>query len=85
MRVYCDVGSKELVQRLGQHLYERIAATGTATWIHRTWRIYRFKINDFTQPQLRDADKAMEQLRTAGLRAWDGVEDPDALIRELRS
>jgi hypothetical protein len=83
--LYCDVGSKALVQRLGQHLYERIVATGTATWIHRTWRIYRFRINDFTQPQLGDPDKAIEQLRTAGLKAWDDVDNPDSLIRELRS
>jgi len=82
--LYCNVASKPLVQRLGQHLYEQIAATGTATWIHRTWRIYRFTITDFTQPQLRDLNQALKQLHEAGLNAWDEIGDPDAFIEELR-
>ncbi len=83
--LYCNVESDDLVRRLGQHLYEQIAATGTATWIHRSWRIYQFTIKDFTQPRLGDPNEAIEQLRNAGLKAWDQIEDPDAFIRELRS
>jgi hypothetical protein len=83
--LYCNVEGKELVQRLGRHLYEQIVATGTATWIHRTWRIYKFTIKDFTQPQLGDPNKALEELREAGLKAWDDIENPDAFIQELRS
>ncbi|MGA2033684.1 MAG: hypothetical protein ABSG68_15635 [Thermoguttaceae bacterium] len=83
--LYCNVESRKLVQRLGQHLYEDIAATGTATWIHRTWRIYQFTIRDFTQPQLGDVIQTLQQLREAGLKAWDQIEDPDAFIQELRS
>ncbi len=83
--LYCDVKSQDLVRRLGQHLYEQIAARGTATWIHRSWRIYDFAIQDFTQPQLGDPAKAIEQLRSAGLKAWDQIADPEAFIRELRS
>ena len=83
--LYCDVSNRELVRRLGQHLYERIAATGTAVWIHRSWRMYEFKIEDFTQPKLGDAGAAIEQLRRAGLKAWDEIADPGALIEELRS
>jgi hypothetical protein len=83
--LYCDVETKDLVRRLGQHLYEQIAATGTATWIHRSWRIFEFTIKDFTQPRLGDPNEAIEQLRNAGLKAWDRVSDPDAFVRELRS
>jgi hypothetical protein len=83
--LYCDVDGKDLVRRLGQHLYEQIVATGTATWIHSLWRIYRFKIRDFTQPQLGNPNEAIEQLRNAGLKAWDQIPDPDAFIQELRS
>jgi len=86
--LYCDVhskDSKDLVRRLGQHLYEQIAARGTATWIHRSWRIYEFTIQDFTQPQLGDPTKAIEQLRSAGLKAWDQIADPGAFIEDLRS
>jgi hypothetical protein len=82
--LYCDVQSRDLVRRLGQHLYEDIAAIGTAEWIHRTWRIYRFTIRDFTQPRLGDPTEAIAELRGAGLSAWDQVADPEALIRELR-
>jgi len=83
--LYCNVANKQLVRRLGQHLYEQVAATGTAIWIHRTWRIYRFTIRDFTQPQLGDPDEAMRELHNAGLKAWDEIENPDAFIEELRS
>lgn len=83
--LFCNVANKSLVQRLGQHLYEQIAATGTATWIHRTWRIYRFTITDFTQPRIGDVNQALKQLHDAGLKAWDEIEDPDAFIQELRS
>lgn len=82
--LYCDVGSKELVQRLGQHLYEQIAATGTATWIHRSWRIHEFTMNDFTQPRLGNLTEALEELRNAGLSAWDQISDPEKYLRELQ-
>jgi hypothetical protein len=48
--LYCGVATRNVVQRLGQHLYEHIAAVGTAKWIHRTRYIYTFKIADFSQP-----------------------------------
>jgi hypothetical protein len=80
--LYCVVKTRQLVRRLGQHLYEQIAATGNAVWIHRSWRIYKFTIRDFTQPKLGDPKKALEELRTAGLSAWDQISDPQAFIRE---
>lgn len=83
--LYCDLESKELVRRLGQHLYERIAATGTAQWIHSTWKIYRFTIRDFSQPKLGDPKKAIAELRSAGLDAWDTIANPEEYMRELRS
>jgi hypothetical protein len=83
--LYCGVADRKVVQRLGQHLYEEIAAVGTATWIHRTWRIYRFTIKDFSQPRLGNGREALEQLRNAGLKAWDSIPDPASFIEELRS
>ncbi len=82
--LYCGVADRNLVQRLGQHLYEEIVAIGTATWIHRTWRIYRFDIRDFTQPRLGNARETLERLRNAGLDAWDEIPNPEAFIQELR-
>ena len=84
--LYCDVHGKQLAQRLGQHLYENIVATGTAEWIQKTWMIYSFKIKDFAQPQIKEnTSKIIEELRNAGLSAWDNIESPELLIRELRS
>ena len=82
--LYCDVESRELVRNLGQHLYEQIAATGTATWIHRSWYIYEFTIRGFTQPALGDAESAINALRDAGLNAWDKIKDPESYIGKLR-
>lgn len=82
--LYCDVSNKDLAQRIGQHLYEDIVATGTAVWIHQSWRIYKFRINGFTQPRVGDAGKMIEELRGAGLSAWDKVDDPEAYIKESR-
>lgn len=82
--LYCDVKDQALARRLGHHLYEEIAATGTATWIHRTWRIHAFTINDFTQPRLGSVSEAIEELRSAGLNAWDEVDAPEKYLRELR-
>lgn len=82
--LYCDVESRELARRLGQHLYENIAAVGTAVWVHRSWHVYSFTVRDFYQPDLGEPGKIIQALRDAGLKAWDEVEDPDALLREIR-
>lgn len=82
--LYCGVTTRDLVQRLGQHLYEQIAAVGTAIWIHRTWYIYQFKIADFSQPKIGIATEAIERLRKAGLSGWDDVPDPEKAIRDMR-
>jgi hypothetical protein len=82
--LFCDVRNKETVQRLGQHLYQEIAAQGTVVWIHSSWQIYKFTINDFTQPQITDAASAIKRLRESGLDAWDDVDSPEELLKELR-
>jgi hypothetical protein len=35
-------------------------------------------------PQIGDVDQAIQNLRDAGLDAWDQIEDPEAFIREMR-
>ena len=82
--LYCDLPNRNAARRLGQHLYEDIAASGIATWIHRSWYGYRFVIQDFSQPRIGDTKAAIEQLRKAGLSAWDKISDPDEFIRGLR-
>lgn len=82
--LFCDVQNRNLVRRLGQHLYETIVATGQAVWIHRSWRVLRFTISDFTQPNLGDPSETIAELRAAGLSAWDEIDDPEGYLAELR-
>lgn len=82
--LYCKVRGLDLARRLGHCLYEEIAATGTATWIHRTWYVHAFTINDFTQPRLGNVPDAIQELRDAGLSAWDEVNDPEKYLQGLR-
>ncbi len=83
--LYCNVESDKpkLARELGKHLYENIAATGTATWIHRTWYIYKFTIRDFKKPGFSNPKATIEMLRRAGLDAWDSIPDPESYIREV--
>lgn len=83
--LYCNIANQDLAKRLGQHLYERVVAQGTATWIHRNWRIIRFNISDFTQPAFTDSAKAIEAIRAAGLDAWDQIPDPEKYLRECHT
>ncbi|MEX0716300.1 MAG: hypothetical protein WD066_06935 [Planctomycetaceae bacterium] len=83
--LYCDVKDRSLARRLGEHLYEDIVALGEAKWIYRSWRIYKFTINDFNQPRIGDSASAIENLRRAGLSAWDQIRNPEGYIREFRS
>lgn len=83
--LYCSVASKDIVQQLGRHLYENIAATGEATWIHRSWRMLAFEIKSFVKPKLGNPLKAIEELREAGMDAWDQVENVQAYLEDLRS
>ena len=82
--LYCDVESRELLQELGQYLYEKVAIKGSAVWIHSNWYIHKFKITSFSSPKIKDTAKAIKSLRSAGLKAWDGVENPQQLIEEVR-
>jgi hypothetical protein len=82
--LYCDIENQPVARRLGQQLYQQIAAEGKATWIRPTWRVLRFKIHEFSQPRIGDVNQFIQNLRAAGFDAWDNIQDPDAFIRDLR-
>lgn len=81
--LYCDVANSSLVRRLGQCLYQSVAARGEVVWIQPSWRIYSFNIMDFTQPTLGNPRQALETLRRAGLDAWDEYGTSEAIVEEL--
>lgn len=80
--LYCNVENRKLVRQLGQHLYEQIAAVGTAVWIHRSWYILGFTVRSFTQPKIGSATQAIARLRDAGLKAWDNIPNPEDYMKE---
>jgi hypothetical protein len=82
--LYCDIENQPVARRLGQQLYQRIAAEGNATWIRPTWRVLRFRIHEFSQPGIGEVNQFIHKLRAAGFDAWDDIEDPDVFIRDLR-
>lgn len=82
--LYCDVESRELLQELGQYLYEKVALKGSVVWVHSNWHIHKFKITSFSRPKISSASKAIEALRSAGLKAWDSVEKPMDVIEGLK-
>lgn len=83
--LFCDVESQDVSRKLGQHLYEEVAAIGLAHWIHRTWRLFSFKIRDIYQPERGSILAAFDALRNAGGKAWEKIPDPGAYLQEVRT
>lgn len=83
--LYCDVKNRDLVRRLGQHLYENVVADGTATWLLRSWRVVKFTINGFSLPKFGNPTDTIHELRSAGMDAWDNIDDPGAFLKDMRS
>lgn len=81
---YCDISNDSLTRRLGRHLYEDVTVTGRATWVHSTWSLFRFVITGVMQTKSWDPNKAIASIREASGNAWDDVDDPAAVIREMR-
>jgi hypothetical protein len=83
--LYCDVATRDLARKLGEHIYETVVAQGTAKWIHSSWRIVSFQIKSFTQPKVSNTAKVITELRKAGFDAWDKIDDPETFLREVNS
>ena len=81
--LFCKVASEEVARRLGNYLYQEVAATGTARWLRNSWKVVGFTINSVYQPHPGSLAEAFQALRDAGGRGWDGVDDPKALLEEV--
>lgn len=82
--VYCSISSDEMAKRIGQYLYQNISIHGEATWLRTNWRITSFDIVSFDPPKTGSFRDALRDIWKAGGKAWDKVEDPAALISEIR-
>ena len=79
----CKVESADIARKLGQRLYEEVAAYGKATWLKTNWKIVAFTVKEVQQPKLGPAEEAIEALRKAGGKGWDDIPDPEAFIEEV--
>lgn len=85
--VYCHIEDGEdekLCRLLGQHLYEDVTVTGTATWYRKSWRLKTFTIKSVEGPPQSGLALAFKKLRDAGGKAWDSIPNPEAFLQEVR-
>ncbi len=79
----CKVARAEVARKLGEKLYQEVVVHGTAHWLKNSWRLFSFKIQDISQPVQGSLIDAFDELRKAGGKAWDTVEDPTAYLEEV--
>ena len=82
--VVCGVPSEELVRELGQYIYQDVVVSGRATWLKANNRLRRMEISSFEPPKKRSILEALDRIYAAGGDAWDSIEDPDAVLAEMR-
>jgi|GEM_PF-987285 len=82
--LYCDVPSDDVARRLGQHLYEEVTVSGTATWLQRGWKLLRLEIHTMQVRSSGGYLDVLDQLYKIGGNAWDEIGDHEDYIRGLR-
>lgn len=82
--VYCRVQSADLVRQLGQHIYQDVLVRGDVTWFRRTWLVRTIMVKDFQPAKEGSIIETLDRIYDAGGKSWEDVEDPEALIGEMR-
>jgi hypothetical protein len=82
--IYCTVKTEELVRKLGQHIYQNVMVTGTVTRFRKGHRVKTVFVKDFEPSKTGSVLEALDEIYEAGGKVWDEIDDPEALIRELR-
>lgn len=82
--VICRVASDSLVRELGQLIYQSVILTGQATWLRHNWKLRHLIIDRFEPPKTGSILDTLRIAHDRGGSAWDSIEDPDALIAEMR-
>ncbi len=83
-QVVCGVANTELARELGQYLYQTVILHGRAHWLRHDWTLIRLDIDSFEPPKRGSVRDALRRAHAAGGDAWDDIDDPDALISEMR-
>ena len=79
----CRVPEKDVARAIGKRLYEDVVVHGTADWLKRSWKMVSFTIRSVTQPAQGSILDAFEELRQAGGKSWDAINDPAAYLKEV--
>ena len=82
--VYCTVAGEDLVRELGQHIYENVMVSGTVTWFRKNMTVRRIHVTSFESQKKGSILEALNRVYEAGGKAWDEVDDPEAVIAEMR-
>lgn len=82
--LFCKVGTKEVARKLGDALYQRVIASGSARWLRQSMRLYSFKVHDVSQTVEGSISDHLKALWDAGMSDWQKAEDPEALLHEIR-
>ena len=82
--MYCTVAGEDLVRELGQHIYENVMVSGTVTWFRKNMTVRRIHVTSFESQKKGSILEALNRVYEAGGKAWDEVDDPEAVIAEMR-
>jgi len=79
----CRVPEKDVARTIGKRLYEDVVVQGTARWLKNSWKMISFTINSVAQPKQGSILEAFDELREAGGKSWDAINDPAAYLKEV--
>jgi hypothetical protein len=83
--IICRVANENLVRELGQYIYQYVVLVGQAKWLRHNWKLKQLIIESFEPKKTGSILETLRRVHDFGGHAWDQVDDPDALIAEMRS
>lgn len=78
------LATKQIAKDLAQRLYKSVIVHGQATWVGSTLELRQFRIKDFTEFEHQSLVTSFSELREKYGSEFDGIEDPDAFVSNLR-
>jgi hypothetical protein len=82
--LFCRIEADTVARKLGDALYQRVVAAGTARWLRNSMRIFSFTIQDVTRPKEGSLEDHLKAIWDAGVKDWEKIDDPDGFLQEVR-
>ena len=82
--LYCNVSSDEVARDLGGYLYKKVDLHGRGLYFIRDWSIISFTVYSFNERKPSSFEEAYRDMRSAGGEAWDGIQDSQQFLKDLR-